>query len=273
MLREDDIESYIETNKHSFVLGDGPAGTRYAFFVRDPVDRWVSGFLSRLRQGCPNYPHVGHRDALIAFYDFPTPDSLARALSTEKGQRANAAILHTRRSFSSYLEKIEKHVHDIAFVGRMNKMTSDYNDMLKHIIPHWNKTRSEGSHAHSNPKSFEGLTHLSPVGRCSLERHLERDYAIMDILYDAGLISEKFPRSCSKNDLTISSTHKRTKGLPLKWFDDHWRTSMKSAQDAWRLRSMEKKHQDRAKKRRLRKEHFKKQCEVLYTALRALPNP
>jgi hypothetical protein len=144
MLREDDTASCTETNNHRFVLGDGPAGTRYVFFVRDPVDRWVSGFLSRLRQGCPNYPHVGHRDELIAFYDFPTPDSLARALSTEKGQRANAAIRHTRRSFSSYLAKIEKHVHDIAFVGRMNKMTRDYNAMLKHIIPHWNKTRPEG---------------------------------------------------------------------------------------------------------------------------------
>ena len=82
-----------------------------------------------------------------------------------------------------------------------------------------------------------------------MERHLERDYAIMDILYDAGLISEKFPRSCSKNDLTTSSTHTRTKGLPLKWFDDHWTLKNKGSA----IEMVE-------------------QCEVLYTTLRALPN-
>lgn len=70
---------------HDFILGKGRPGDKYVFFVRDPCDRWVSGFLSRLRQGCPSHCHlVGSSNfgfergkELETYYNFPTPDSLA----------------------------------------------------------------------------------------------------------------------------------------------------------------------------------------------------
>merc|ERR1719461_1821323 len=39
---------------HNYSWDDAFPDDCFYFFVRDPVDRWVSGFLSRLRKGCPS---------------------------------------------------------------------------------------------------------------------------------------------------------------------------------------------------------------------------
>jgi len=54
---------------HSFVFGDGKSGSGYVFFVRDPADKWVSGFNSRLRQGCPALCNTGGRSEFEAFHE------------------------------------------------------------------------------------------------------------------------------------------------------------------------------------------------------------
>ena len=51
-------DSSVEYVGHgAFVLGEKSESDarKYVFAVRDPVARWVSGFLSRLRQGCPDH--------------------------------------------------------------------------------------------------------------------------------------------------------------------------------------------------------------------------
>ena len=42
---------------HPTRLRSVPVGERVAFFVRDPLTRFVSGFLSRQRKGRPRYFH------------------------------------------------------------------------------------------------------------------------------------------------------------------------------------------------------------------------
>ena len=51
------------------MFGDGKSGSGYVFFVRDPADKWVSGFNSRLRQGCPALCNTGGRSEFEAFHE------------------------------------------------------------------------------------------------------------------------------------------------------------------------------------------------------------
>ena len=61
----------ISFHSHGFLLGKGDPGDTYVFFVRDPVERWVSGYLSRLRQGCPAHFHLGTKEELNIFDPIP----------------------------------------------------------------------------------------------------------------------------------------------------------------------------------------------------------
>ena len=109
---------------HSHRLGDIDDAC-YVFAVRDPISRWVSGFWSNARLGCPE-----HADRMIkkfrrnrkmgvmtkvekskAFFVFQTPNDLAEALSHPvRGKFARKAIQsipHTRHNFEYYLPNLK----------------------------------------------------------------------------------------------------------------------------------------------------------------------
>jgi hypothetical protein len=122
--------SRFKTHGHNFKLG-GSEDLRdcYTFFVRDPVDRWVSGFLSRLRQGCPSLCHRGRSSEFAVFHRYPTPNALAEALCgwDDMAYWAENTIFHTRNSFVTYLppQKLVKNIHRILFVGTLSNFTAD----------------------------------------------------------------------------------------------------------------------------------------------------
>ena len=64
-------------NLNSDTQGHEKENHRSIFFVRDPVDRWISGFMSRYRVGCPSHCHLGDEEEMQTFHLFPTPNSLA----------------------------------------------------------------------------------------------------------------------------------------------------------------------------------------------------
>ncbi len=68
---------------HDFRLADIPETEYYFFCIRDPVDRYVSGFLYRELQGRPRFFHPWSEAEAKAFAQFPSPDALAVSLSAE----------------------------------------------------------------------------------------------------------------------------------------------------------------------------------------------
>ena len=85
------------------LLGIHPESS-VTFFIRDPVERFVSGFNSRLRFGRPRYNVPWTEDEAAAFTRFPTPNALGEALSEEHAdwRAASAAmtsIYHARLDF------------------------------------------------------------------------------------------------------------------------------------------------------------------------------
>lgn len=78
-------------HRHAFGLRD--IGSRdHAFFcVRDPISRYRSGFLSRLRQGRPGHFRPWRPEERAAFERFATPQALALALASDNPDERTAA--------------------------------------------------------------------------------------------------------------------------------------------------------------------------------------
>ena len=119
----------IVLHSHSTKLHDVLGSHRHnvaAFFLRDPLARYVSGFNSRLREGAP-IAHIPWKPGeRLAFERFPTANDLAEALSSrnqvqqDRAFSAIEAMIHTRMRFSDWLrdpEYLESRLDRILFIG------------------------------------------------------------------------------------------------------------------------------------------------------------
>jgi hypothetical protein len=94
---------------HETVLADIPCGERVAFAVRDPIERFISGFNDMRRQSRPRYHSPWRPAEAAALRSFPSASVLATQLSTEDGARreeairAMEAIRHVARGLSFWL--------------------------------------------------------------------------------------------------------------------------------------------------------------------------
>jgi hypothetical protein len=95
----------IHLHPHGFGLSDVPEGERAIFFLRDPINRFISGFYSRQRRGQPRYFSPWTPEEKIAFEEFSTPNQLAIGLSSNnadektRAELAMKSIEHVRDSF------------------------------------------------------------------------------------------------------------------------------------------------------------------------------
>jgi len=86
---------------------------KLGFFFRDPMDRFVSGFQSRLRRGLPTYNVDWTVGEATAFSFFETANDLAEALSTDDERLKSAAhfafgnIFHLKHGYVHYLNSAE----------------------------------------------------------------------------------------------------------------------------------------------------------------------
>jgi hypothetical protein len=71
----------LRLHDHFVWLRDVPVGERCFFVIRDPIDRFVSGFYSRRRQGRPKFDVPWSPAEAEAFATFDTPNALASALT------------------------------------------------------------------------------------------------------------------------------------------------------------------------------------------------
>jgi len=82
----------LRLHDHQVTLRDVPPGDRVFFALREPIDRFVSGFNSRQRQGRPRYHYPWSPQEQTAFRTFASADSLAAALSSDDHVRKAAAV-------------------------------------------------------------------------------------------------------------------------------------------------------------------------------------
>ena len=158
------------------------------FFVRDPVARYVSGFNSRLRQGRPKNDRPWTPQEEVAFRRFPTPNSLAEALSsTDAGCRAQAEqsmndISHVQtplRAFVGSFAFLQQCVAEgsIAMIGTMQYFAEDVARMQRIVgLDPDLSLPTDDLRTHRTPAGME--TRLSEEGERNIRAWYRADYEI-----------------------------------------------------------------------------------------------
>lgn len=175
-------------HRHSFNLPRVPEGD-YAFFtVRDPVDRFVSSFYSRLRQGAPRYDVPWSCSEKLAFSWFQSPQALGDALAgsgpdRDRAQQAMNAIRHINRPHSHWLRGpryLRKHAHQIVFVARQEQLAADWEQLkVAFELPPELALPADPMRAHRSEPTQDKT--LSPAAQEALREWYYRDYQLLAV--------------------------------------------------------------------------------------------
>ncbi|MGK7930085.1 MAG: sulfotransferase family 2 domain-containing protein [Microcystaceae cyanobacterium] len=129
----------IQLRGHTCTLRDLPKGEKYFFILRDPVQRFVSGFYSRKRwekEGVKSWPAKEAK----AFKQFTTPNDLALALASDQIAIKEAAIQgmqHIGHVCTSYWDWFETEAYflsrmeDVLYVGFQETLNQDFLNLKK----------------------------------------------------------------------------------------------------------------------------------------------
>ncbi len=182
---------------HGLWLDQIPMTERFAFVLRDPVTRFVSGFYSRLRQELPRH-HNGpwFPEEEKAFARFQTPNQLALALSSTDDDLRTAAIeaMHGIRHIESpqwkwlrSLEYLRKRRSGIFFVGFQESLDQDF-ELFKSLLglPGEIKLPHDEVAAHKTPSGMDKRLDLESIS--NIKTWYQRDYEL--IAYCKEIASE-----------------------------------------------------------------------------------
>jgi len=179
----------IHLHDHPITLRHVPRGEGVIFFLRDPIDRFVSGFYSRRRQGQPRYFTPWTPEEADAFSYFLTPNELAVALSSpdpDKQARARQAmnnIQHVKQSYWDWFENdqyFRLRSSDVFFVGTQENLAKDFEILrLKLGLSDTAKLPDTDIDAHRNPRDLNKLLEDGAVG--NLKHWYQDDYRFVSL--------------------------------------------------------------------------------------------
>jgi len=182
---------HIKFHDHKTKLTDIPAGEKFFFCVRDPIDRFVSGFYSRQRQGRPRYNSPWRKEEKAAFSKFKTSNELALALSsTDETYKAEAeyamnTIAHVKSSYWDwFIEEsyLKKRVPDILYICNQHKLKEDFNELkvLLGLPDHLELPEKDSTAAHRNPGGLDRA--LAAQARLNLESWYDAEYYFLNLI-------------------------------------------------------------------------------------------
>lgn len=181
----EEYEDKVRKRGHKFQLANLPEDRRAIFVVREPVERFVSGFNSRLRKGRPRHRLAWTQGERIAFERFPTPNALGEALSGSAEEQKNAreamdAILHSslRLTYTlGELAEFESRKGQVAWIGHQPTLTADF-EVLKTLLqlPAEASLPTDPVRSHATPEGFD--TTLSETARANLIEWYKGDYPV-----------------------------------------------------------------------------------------------
>lgn len=194
-----------DTYSHHGGLQPPPEGEDLIIAVRSPIHRFVSGFLSRKRQGRPAYQVPWTPEEKMIYEAFPTPDDLACALSAEgsRGEFARSSVSYMKHVFQDLeyvfagmgtVKQLVAH-HNILLVARTEHLVEDYARLISLLQQKGALARSCASELprlHSTPTQEEPMRRLGRCAVLNLQKLYENDYNIIDYLAQYGLVEESY---------------------------------------------------------------------------------
>ena len=176
----------IQLHHHRFGLRDVPPEDHMFFCLRDPIDRFVSAFYSRMNKGQPRYYFEWTPAERLAFEAFPTPQRLAGALASDdvndraEAERAMRNIRHMRPMVRCVgtPTQLRSHLSQVVYVARQETLTTDW-EQLKLLLrlPPDATLPSANVRAHRRDPSLD--TDLDAVATAALRRWYRRDYMLL----------------------------------------------------------------------------------------------
>jgi hypothetical protein len=162
--------------EHGVTLADIPARDRVFVFLRHPVDKFVSGFNSRLRCGRPRYSSPWTPSEARSFSLFSTPNALAESLTSPDPQTAELArsamsgIRFVNDSMTQWfgsIENLRNRRHQFVLLGLQPCLGDDFEFLKTQLgLPGEIQLPSDEVLSHRTPGQFDQK--LSPLGRKNL---------------------------------------------------------------------------------------------------------
>jgi len=177
----------VVVHTHGVRMLDLPRGDEFFFIVRDPVDRFVSGFNSRLRKGEPRF-HVPWAEAEArAFAAFATPAALGVALAGSGAERTEAemamrGIGHVKSSYWDWFgtpAAIRSRERDILWIGFVEDLDSRMPDLARRLGVPALELPSDAVAAHRSMPSRDSA--LPDEARDALAEWYRREYEFLDL--------------------------------------------------------------------------------------------
>lgn len=173
-------------HSHAVRLRDCPEDELVFVVIRHPVDRFVSGFNSRLRQGRPRYDVPWSRRERLAFALFPSPNHLAEAIGSRNLLFRIAAfwamnsIIHVNSRLSYWLESSDYvSSRGSLLISRVETLDDDMERLFARagiaqriVLP------SNPKDAHASPVGMSST--ISAQGRANLDAWLKDDIALYE---------------------------------------------------------------------------------------------
>ncbi len=204
-----DVKNKVTKCNHLNSIIEDDFDGYYIFFVRDPVGRFVSGFISRLRMGKPKNCSKWNKDESIAFNNFKTPNELAEALSSSdenirnKAEHAMNSITHLKMDLSFYLKSkttLNKNISKILYIGKLETINQCVKNIIELLGYKYSKTKldfSDEIKTHKTPDKYKQIYYLSELGRKNIVNYYKKDYDIIDFLISKKMINEDYEKYLS----------------------------------------------------------------------------
>lgn len=143
------------------------------FFVRNPVDRFVSGFYSRKRKGMPHIYNEWSKEEAKTFEKFNNPNQLALSLTSNNMSLQKQAIKgmksigHIKTSYWDWFKSprlIDEKIDNIIFVGSQRNLNSNFEELreILEISEEYQLPQNE-TKRHKNPESFDKKLDMKSV--------------------------------------------------------------------------------------------------------------
>jgi hypothetical protein len=159
------------------------ADRELAFTFRDPAERFVSAFYSRLRQGRPTYQSDWSTAEATAFLWFKSAEELALALTSDDARDRSAAlfafgsIAHINNPMSAILndaQTVRRSRNQIVMCVETADLDSKLPQVMERLgLPEWETPEPPIRHASPTP-----LPKLSAAAHAALKTHWAEDFAI-----------------------------------------------------------------------------------------------
>jgi hypothetical protein len=169
---------------HRARLDGVPQGDKFFFCVRDPIDRFMSGFLARQREDRPRFHIPWTEQEAIAFSHFASPEELALALSAGDPVQRNAehamrSIQHVRTSYWDWFGNpsyFKSRTDDLLWVGRQHSL-----DMHRLAVALGVDELTMPEDATISHRTTNSKPELSDRARQNLKQWYAADYEFVDI--------------------------------------------------------------------------------------------